>query len=142
MISEVPKVINDTKHLVAGVLSLSCVRIVLTPWTVACQAPPSLGFSRKEYWSGGPFPSPRDLPGPGIKTASSCIAGRFFTTEPPGKTCKYLLRATICHMLKYAWAMYISTCHTLCPWVISFIFTVQVLSLPFNVKNLRLGEVQ
>ena len=47
-------------------------------------------FSRQEYWNGLPFPSPEDLPNPGIKSASparvSCIAGGFFTTEPPGKT--------------------------------------------------------
>ena len=40
---------------------------VVTPWTVAYQAPPSVGFSRKEYWSGLPFPSPGDLPNPGIE---------------------------------------------------------------------------
>ena len=43
------------------------------------------GFSRQEYWSGLPFPSPGDLPDPGIKPRSSALAGRFFTTEPPGK---------------------------------------------------------
>src|SRR5574337_648274 len=47
--------------------SLSCVRHFATPWTVACQAPLSTGFSRQEYWSGLPFPSPGDLPDPGIK---------------------------------------------------------------------------
>ena len=44
---------------------LSPVRLFVTPWTVAYQAPPSLGFSRQEYWSGLPFPSPGDLPNPG-----------------------------------------------------------------------------
>ena len=44
-----------------------------TPWTVACQAPPSMGFSRQEYWSGLPFPSPGDLPDPGIKPASPAL---------------------------------------------------------------------
>ena len=46
----------------------------------------SMGFSRQEYWSGLPFPSPGDLPDPGIKPLSPALAGRFFTTEPPGKT--------------------------------------------------------
>ena len=123
VVSEVPKVINDTKHLVVAVRSLSRVWLVLTPWTVARQALPSLGSSRQEYWSGWPFSSLGDIPGPGIKTTSSCIAGGFFPTEPPGKPCKYLLRATICHMLKYAWVMNISTCHTLYPWVISSFIT-------------------
>ena len=56
-----------------------------TPWTVVCQAPLSMGFSRQEYWSGFPFPSPRDLSDPGIKPTSPALAGGFFTTEPPGK---------------------------------------------------------
>ena len=52
------------------------------------QAPPSMGFSRQEYWNGLPFPSPGDLPNPGIKPTSpaSCIGRQiFFTTVPPGK---------------------------------------------------------
>ena len=44
-----------------------------------------MGFSRQEYWSGLPFPPPGDLPNPGIKPVSPALAGRFFTTEPPGK---------------------------------------------------------
>ena len=56
-----------------------------TPWTVAHQAPLSMGCSRQEYWSGLPFPSPGDLPDPGIEHASPALAGGFFTTEPPGK---------------------------------------------------------
>ena len=56
-----------------------------TPWTVASQAPLSMEFSRQEYWSGLPFPSPGDLPNPEIKPASATLARIFFTTEPPGK---------------------------------------------------------
>ena len=52
------------------VKSLSCVRLFANPWTVAYQAPPSMGFSRQEYWSGLPFPSPGDLPHPGIEPGS------------------------------------------------------------------------
>ena len=52
------------------VKSLSCVRLFATPWTVAYQVPPSMGFSRQEYWSGLPFPSPGDLPDPGIEPGS------------------------------------------------------------------------
>ena len=58
----------------------------VTLWTVACRAPLSMGFSRHEHWSGLPFPSPGDLPDPGIEPTSPALAGRFFTTEPPGKT--------------------------------------------------------
>ena len=57
-----------------------------TPWTVICQAPLSMGFPRKEYWSGLSFPSPVDLPDSEIKLASPALTGRFFTTEPPAKS--------------------------------------------------------
>ena len=56
--------------------------------TVACQAPLSMGFPRQEYWSRLPFPSPGDLPDPGIKPLSPALAGGFFITEPPGKPAK------------------------------------------------------
>jgi len=56
-----------------------------TPWIVAHQTPLFLGFFRQEYWSGLPFPLPLDLPDPLIKPTSPALAGRFFTTEPPGK---------------------------------------------------------
>ena len=56
-------------------------------WTVARQAPLSMGFPRHEYWSGLPFPPPGDLPDPGIEPTSPVLADEFFTTEPPGKPC-------------------------------------------------------
>ena len=55
------------------VKSLSRVRLFATPWIVAYQAPPSMGFSRQECWSGLPFPSPGDLPDPGIKPRSPAL---------------------------------------------------------------------
>ena len=54
------------------------------PWTVAHQAPLSMGFPRQEYWNGLPFPSPGNLPELGIEPVSPTLAGRFFTTESPG----------------------------------------------------------
>ena len=69
--------------------SLSHVRLFATPWAVARQAPLSMGFSRQEHWSGVPSPPPGHLPDPGIEPASPtspALAGRFFTTEPPGKS--------------------------------------------------------
>ena len=59
-----------------------------TPWTITHQAPLSMGFSRQEYWSGLPYPTPGDLPDLGIEDAppvSPALAGGFFTTGPPGK---------------------------------------------------------
>ena len=67
------------------VKSLSRVRLFATPWTVAYQAPPSRGFSRQEYRSGLPFPSPGDLPDPGIETRSPALEADALTFEPPGK---------------------------------------------------------
>ena len=64
---------------------LSCVRLFATPWKVAYQAPPSMGFSRQEYWSGLPFPSPGDLPYPGNKPGSPALQTDALTSEPPGK---------------------------------------------------------
>ena len=64
---------------------LSRVRLFATPWTVAYQASPSMGFPRQEYWSGLPFPSPGDLPDPGIEHRSPTLEADTLTSEPPGK---------------------------------------------------------
>jgi len=68
------------------VCMLSRVQSFATLQTVVCQAPLSMGFSRQEYWSGLPFPTPGDLPNPGIELASlasPALAGGFFTTVSP-----------------------------------------------------------
>ena len=67
------------------VKSLSSVQLFVTPWTVAYQAPPSVGFSRQEYWSGLPLPSPGDLPNPGIKPGSPALQADALPSEPSGK---------------------------------------------------------
>ena len=73
-----------TKVLVKGkVKLLSRVQLFVTPWTVAYQAPPSMGFSRQEYWSGLPFPSPGDLPDPGIEPRSPTLRADSLPSEPP-----------------------------------------------------------
>ena len=64
--------------------SLSHVRLFVTPWTVAYQAP-SMEFSRQEYWSGLPFPSPENLPDPGIEPGSPALQADALPSEPPGK---------------------------------------------------------
>ena len=63
----------------------SLVQLLATPWTVAHQAPLPMGFSRQDYWSGLPFPSPGDLPDPGIKPKSPSLQADALTSEPPGK---------------------------------------------------------
>ena len=68
--------------------------LIATPWTVAHQAPLSMGFSRQEYWSGVPFPPPGHLPNPGIEPSfpeSPALAGRFFTTESPRHMVRWFL---------------------------------------------------
>ena len=59
----------------------SCVRLFVTPWTVACKAPLSMEFSRQEYWSGLPFPTPGDLPYPGIESRFSALQADSLPTE-------------------------------------------------------------
>ena len=66
------------------VKSHSRVRLFATPWTVAYQASPSMGFSRQEYWSGLPFPSPGDLLDPGIEPGSPALQADALPSEPPG----------------------------------------------------------
>ena len=66
------------------VKSLSRVRLFATPWTVAYQAPLSMGFPRQEYWNGLPFPSPGDLPNPGIEPGSPALQADSFPTELKG----------------------------------------------------------
>ena len=58
----------------------------MTPWTAAYHAPPSMGFSRQEYWSGLPFPSPEDLPDPGMDPGSSALYADALPSEPRGKS--------------------------------------------------------
>ena len=97
------------------VKSLSRVRLFGTLWTVAHQAPPSMGFSRQEYWSGLPFPSPEDLPDPGIKSRSPKLQAGALTSEPPGKpytnmsTCMYTCIFLHTHIHTYIF-MYTHVC--------------------------------
>ena len=65
---------------------LSRVRLFVIPWTVAYQAPPSKGFSWQEYWNGLPFPSPGDLPDPGIEPGSPTFQVDTLTSEPQGES--------------------------------------------------------
>ena len=101
---------------------LSCfsrVRLFATPWTVACQAPLSMGFPRQEYWSGLPYPPPRDLSDTGTKPSlmSPALAGRFFMTST---TCKALyidMCVCVCVCVCVCIACYCSvtkSCLTLC----------------------------
>ena len=94
----------------AGVLSHSSrVRLFPAPWAVARQAPLSVGFSRKEYWSGLPCPSPGDLPSPGLPHCRWILYHHSSPPEPPGKlisilmTSKSLSRSSVCHSDWYSY---------------------------------------
>ena len=92
--------------------SLSCVRLFVTPWTVVCQAPLSMEFSRQGYWSGLPFPSPGDLPNPGMEPSCPALQADFLPSEPPGKsTCWRLHAIFLCDCPPHCWA---NTCCWLC----------------------------
>ena len=75
---------GQSKSVVASLVAKSCL-ILVTPWTVGCQAPLPRGFSRQQYWSGLPFPSPGDLPNPGIEHRSSALQTDSLLTELWGK---------------------------------------------------------
>ena len=82
---------EELPFLACGGLVAKLCPTLATPWTVARHAPLSMGFSRQEYWSGLPFPSPRDLPNPGIKPASPALAGDSLPfielpEKPPGES--------------------------------------------------------
>ena len=75
----------DNDFLVRVQVRLSCVQLFVTPWTVAHQAPLSMGLSQQEYWSGLPFTSPGDLPNPGMKPEYPAMQANSLPSEPPGK---------------------------------------------------------
>ena len=94
-------------HLVVKLLS--CVRLFVTPWTVAYQAPPSMGFSRQEYWSGLPFPAPGDLRNSGIEPRLPHCRQTLLPSEPPGKICIYLIINNVEHFFICLLAIHMSS---------------------------------
>ena len=76
---------------------LSHAQIFVTPWTAAHQAPPYMGFSRQECWSGLPIPSPGDLPDLGIKPRSPTVQADALLSEPPGKPIICMNSPNYCH---------------------------------------------
>ena len=80
----------STISLAVVIQLLSHARLFVTPWTISCQVHLSMEFHRQEDWNGVLFPSPGDLPNPGIKSTSPALAGGFFITKPPGKPTIFL----------------------------------------------------
>ena len=83
---------NTGADIKVKVKPLSRVRLFATSWTVDYQAPPSMEFSRQEYWSGLPFSSPGDLPNPGIEPRSPALQADALPSEPPGILSKYIVK--------------------------------------------------
>ena len=82
------KIIINKYHILSLLLLLFSYEVMSdseTPWTVVCQAPLSMGFPRQEYWSGLPFPSPVDLPEPGIEPGSPALQADSLPSEPLGQ---------------------------------------------------------
>ena len=102
-----------------------------TPWTVAYQAPPSVGFSRQEYWSGLPFPSPGDLPNPRIEPGSSTLQADALPSEPIGKlsiTCILLAK-----MMEIAAVISVlSFCHSVSG--LSFLKSIELILLLLKLR--------
>ena len=93
-------------NILLGLSHFSRVQLFEIPWTVVHQSPLSMGFSRQEYWSGLPFPSPGDLPDPGIERCSLLcpeLAGGFFTTSAPWeaqRSCRLQLKRNLVLQLR------------------------------------------
>ena len=112
---------------------LSRVRLFATPWTVAYQDPLSMGFSRQEYWSGLPFPSPGDLPNPGIKPGSPALQAGALSSEPPGKPIKSLYLGSNVRFLDsilVSFAFFLCVC--VCVW---FFFLICIYKVKLNRWN-------
>ena len=95
LVSSIPGMHTPCMHA----KSLSRVQLFVTQWTVACQAPLPMGFSRQEYWGGSPCPPPGDVPHPGIETVSlmsPTLQAGSLPLAPPGKrTCKLLIFSSV-----------------------------------------------
>ena len=88
---------QKVKHLSESEsVSRSVMSDSVNPWTVARQAPLSMGFSRQEYWSGLPFPSPGDRPNPGIKPGSPALQADSLPSEPAGRPQLGFLETILC----------------------------------------------
>ena len=87
-------------HLLAlPFLLLNHVQLFAISWTIVCQAPLSMEFSRQEYWSGLPFPSPGDLPDPGMEPRSPALQADSLLSEPQGKPTFYIQPALFIYMI-------------------------------------------
>ena len=114
-------------------VSQSCL-LFATPWTVACQAPLSMEFSRQEYWSEYPFPSPGDLPNPGIKPRSPALQADSLPSEPQGAWA-WLMIVLICN--NSLW-LYFITKYNFYTWFLFLAVYIQFMLQNADLKTLFL----
>ena len=100
------------RYLLCACVHCSVVSDSLWPHGLSHQAPLSMEYSRQEYWTGWPFPTPGDPSDPGIKPASPALTGGFFTTEPPKRHWKVL----VCQSSPTLWRHGLKPARLLCPW--------------------------
>ena len=93
-------------HMKVKVLDIQFIRVFVTHWTIASQASWSMGFSRQEYWSRWPFPSPGDLPYPGIKPKSPALQADSLQSESPGKCINYTFVCMYVYIYIYIYIKY------------------------------------
>ena len=112
------------------------------PWTVAHQIPPSMGFSRQEYWSGLPFPSPGDLPDAGIEPRSPALQADALPSEPPGKLSLSIYMYIHIHfqiLFHYGLSQdieYSSLCYTVGPCCLSLLYKVVcICQMSFSISS-------
>ena len=125
--------------------SLSHVQLFATPWTVACQASSSMGFSRQEYWSGLSFPSPGDLPDPGIEPRSCTLQADSTIWATRESLSQRLFRVFCCRASKEVFVIQDVLQFTNGSWediLITLWFTLQVLQIqPKCVLSSHLGDL-
>ena len=122
------------------VLVIQLCLTFLTLWAVACQSPLSMEFSRQEYWSKLQFPSPEDLLDSGIKHVVSCLAGRFFTSEPSGKPKHVGNCDSLCDSLCIVTAYVIAVCIYSFFFFFNYSYSVTHLKRPWSWERLKAGE--
>ena len=110
---------------------LSCVQLFATPWTVTYQAPLSMGFYRQEYWSGLPFPSPGDLPNPGIEPWSPALQADTLPSEPSYHSSKASILWCSAFFIVQLSHQYMTTGKTIA--LTRWTFVSNVMSLLFNM---------
>ena len=116
--------------------SLSCVQLFAIPWTVAHQASPCMGFSSQEYWSGLPFPSPGDLPNPGIKFGSLTLQAEALPSEPPGIFSQTIKNFCLTNVFRILGQNFNSSCNG-----IMFIFLTYIYLRQHPIQFLRLCKM-